>query len=769
MQLNECKRLTKVVRSAGEKCEKVYYKYKQARDKALQAASSTSVKVPPPWYPPPHTARWEASKRIRPTEASKNDHFYGEKSRSPMRKAVDATMDLSAAREAARNKNISSLDNTSSRLVDGLKGFFTAPSSSNRSEQLRHNASRMVNNMNECQNECERAWREYDAAVEEFESTLSSVMSSMQRAETCRQEEIASASRKFVVYESSLLANLQYDVQCLAGTLEQMEESTKHSAERLNKLIANASSCQGGGGKHQNRSLQNVKPIEPKPVQPRARSSLPEPGPLEAMISAIFVDDENEIVSKVKAPKVAVETVIDQATKILSDGELLKRIRASLTNKDSSDNVLGGVKLLPALKKSESKRFLGELVYSGEKDGEHVESNLLRIAREIVRNSTDGVERLVMALDSRRGTGRLVVDHGSFDVIVSLIMLALDKAEGARDYNSIRSFMIICQTFYTIRNNSNWVAVLNRNNTEPPESDVKDRIYLKDKVSKHKIWHDLNFWEGALFESLGHEMTKVEKYDQGSSDSSAVGVRGTSQSEKGSIGTPEGNMAVDVSAGQLSFFAYNMVIFGVPPASVRTLLDKYCMFVKLTPEKVSALHDTVNRLIREYQHDSKAEQSRDSTTSGAPEGHQTTESENVKTSSSAAVGNSKPATDKVETTSEHADAFSPSKPPEDHRNTKCENVNSSSSPMEDDAELENDQGFALQDASDQIDDSLPSGPQEEQRASTKTGSTYHGSDDDLADGEWDSKDESLQQEKSEQEPEDEPQGDTETNTKGTGS
>jgi hypothetical protein len=71
---------------------------------------------------------------------------------------------------------------------------------------------------------------------------------------------------------------------------------------------------------------------------------------------------------------------------------------------------------------------------------------LLPIVRRTLRDSRDGLARLVMALDARRGEGSML-SRAAFEAAASGLLTALDVAEARSDFPRARALMAISQTF----------------------------------------------------------------------------------------------------------------------------------------------------------------------------------------------------------------------------------------------------------------------------------------------------------------------------------
>jgi hypothetical protein len=120
---------------------------------------------------------------------------------------------------------------------------------------------------------------------------------------------------------------------------------------------------------------------------------------------------------------------------------------------------------------------------------------LLTVLRKQVRGLPGGLERFVWAMDAQRAA-RTDVTNSSFQSLAGALLAALDVAAERTLYCSVRSLMVIAQTFHT------QVAM-------PGGGDV--RVHLRDAVRGHRVWSSLQFWESSVFDSIGSELTKASK------------------------------------------------------------------------------------------------------------------------------------------------------------------------------------------------------------------------------------------------------------------
>ena len=165
---------------------------------------------------------------------------------------------------------------------------------------------------------------------------------------------------------------------------------------------------------------------------------------------------------------------------------------------------------------------------------------LLPAALLAIKESPDGVSRLVMALDARRAEGCTKLTTPSFDAVTQLLLAALDVIEARADFARAAALMAISQSFFCV--SPTLVAAV-----RPP------RLYLQTRVRSHALWQNQGYWEAAVYDAIG---TEVSKFSAGRS---AAKVKGDK-----SVALESRARDADVVYAQLGFFAFTMISFRHP-------------------------------------------------------------------------------------------------------------------------------------------------------------------------------------------------------------
>jgi len=237
---------------------------------------------------------------------------------------------------------------------------------------------------------------------------------------------------------------------------------------------------------------------------------------------------------------------------------------------------------------------------------------LLPQVRKLLKHSPDGLSRFVMGMDARRGEGAQLL-RPCFDALASIMKIALDVAEARSAFGEARTLLVISQTLYTIipangdvdAVDPNVLAALEASAT--PKADGSEsthtssavpapahhhpvgrptRLYLQMRVRAHSIWQSVQFWETAIFDSIGSEMSKMK------GQRSAAGMRKLTGGE--SVQSPgEREREQDLLLGQLGFFAYQMIDFCVPQETVKKVLEKYGKFINLDSAHIATLMNSL--------------------------------------------------------------------------------------------------------------------------------------------------------------------------------
>ena len=161
-----------------------------------------------------------------------------------------------------------------------------------------------------------------------------------------------------------------------------------------------------------------------------------------------------------------------------------------------------------------------------------------------------------------------------------ILLLCLDICQKRKDYRAATALMVIGQTFSAQKGSSGGEGG-GHEETKGEEGSQQGPTDLHSVVAQHGLWQRIEFWNSAIFEALGSEMSKVQDTDM---------VRGGIPFVRSYaiVSAPLQEYRSDhessVSVGQLSFFGFNMAAFNVPRDSIVALLKKYSQFTALSPD-----------------------------------------------------------------------------------------------------------------------------------------------------------------------------------------
>jgi hypothetical protein len=236
---------------------------------------------------------------------------------------------------------------------------------------------------------------------------------------------------------------------------------------------------------------------------------------------------------------------------------------------------------------------------------------LLPQVRKLLKHSPDGLSRFVMGMDARRGEGAQLL-RPCFDALASIMKIALDVAESRSAFGEARTLLVISQTLYTIipansdidAVDPSVLAALEASATPKADGTAATstasgpapaqhhsvgrptRLYLQMRVRTHSLWQSVQFWETAIFDSIGSEMSKMK------SQRSSTGMRKLTGGE--AVQSPgEREREQDLLLGQLGFFAYQMIDFCVPQETVKKVLEKYGKFINLDSAHIATLMNSL--------------------------------------------------------------------------------------------------------------------------------------------------------------------------------
>jgi hypothetical protein len=240
---------------------------------------------------------------------------------------------------------------------------------------------------------------------------------------------------------------------------------------------------------------------------------------------------------------------------------------------------------------------------------------LLPQVRKLLKHSPDGLSRFVMGMDARRGEGAQLL-RPCFDALASIMKIALDIAELRSAYGEARTLLVISQTLYTVVPANGDVDAVDPkvqaalDSSITPKADGSEtssitsstiqasvqhrsvgrptRLYLQMRVRMHPLWQSIQFWETAIFDSIGSEMSKMK-----SQRSSSTGMRKLTGGGDVTQSPGEREREQDLLLGQLGFFAYQMIDFCVPQDIVKKVLEKYGKFINLDTAHITTLMNSL--------------------------------------------------------------------------------------------------------------------------------------------------------------------------------
>ena len=245
---------------------------------------------------------------------------------------------------------------------------------------------------------------------------------------------------------------------------------------------------------------------------------------------------------------------------------------------------------------------------------------LLPQVRRLLKSTPDGLSRFVEAVDSRRAEGAKLT-RPCFDALASIMWIALDVAAQRSAFGEARTLMVISQSLYakvgpnedssavdpsvaaavaaaaTPRAPEGAAAALRAATTQSPASSPSSsgasggrssRVYMQVRIRAHPIWQEMSFWESAIYESIGSEMSKI-----GGGADHGGGALGAARGRPQSAEQKEREQ--DLLLGQLGFFAFQMIDFCVPTEAVKRVLDKYARFIHLDASHLVSLTASLQR------------------------------------------------------------------------------------------------------------------------------------------------------------------------------
>ncbi len=180
---------------------------------------------------------------------------------------------------------------------------------------------------------------------------------------------------------------------------------------------------------------------------------------------------------------------------------------------------------------------------------------LLPAALCALKDTSDGVSRLIMALDARRAEGSAQLSGPNFDAASTLLLAALDVIEARADFARAVALMAFAQVFFCVQ--------LAGGSIPGGAGSRSVRIYLQSRMRTHALWQNSRYWESAVYDAIGTEVSKFSAARADASAGRASLLTAGGRAEKAAALEARAREA-DVVYGQLGFFAFTMVSFTHP-------------------------------------------------------------------------------------------------------------------------------------------------------------------------------------------------------------
>eukprot|EP00743_Colponemidia_sp_Colp-15_P007279 GILK01007861.1.p1 GENE.GILK01007861.1~~GILK01007861.1.p1 ORF type:complete len:717 (-),score=142.24 GILK01007861.1:247-2397(-) len=312
-----------------------------------------------------------------------------------------------------------------------------------------------------CAKEADLAAQAYADAVTEInqvrkrhDEMMNRILEVYQKMEETRIETIKDALRKFVVYETSSLRNLQYDITAVAESMEQVSAS-----EDIKLFI------------EQTRTGQ----VPPPPVE-----FIPYTGAAT-------------IQRTVSEPTLDMKSVVNSLGGLFSD--VFGR-SSSFSFSPTAHTTATVEELLQKEREQQMINFMSAILDDLWRSEILLEERKMQC---VVSFQDPGNRRtFVRCLNTQRSKASFDISGPCFEQLAILMaqlldqiyISLLDQVERTMDVVTGKYAMILSQTFYRV------------------STVTHQREFLQSKLNRHPLWENLRFWEAALFDTIQEEMEK---------------------------------------------------------------------------------------------------------------------------------------------------------------------------------------------------------------------------------------------------------------------
>jgi hypothetical protein len=319
-----------------------------------------------------------------------------------------------------------------------------------------------------------------------YSDFMSKILEVYQKQEEQRLEMMKDSLRKLVVYETSYLRNLQYDIDNLARAMESINIKSD-----IKQFVDENSSP---------NEKNSMLVFEPYEGEHECFKNLGTEPPI------------------VKVPPIPVQTKLLEISNQSSIEEILKVEVDLLVNKAWDNNII----------------TIGEYNYFSS------------VVKEI-----PGRKAFLWSLNNKRGQGSFGLSEVGYEGIGKLFGYVLTMCDVSHDIQSLRSCIILLQTFHLIN--------------QPKKT-------LQDYALSHPIWSKLEYWESIIQISISEEIKTHDLYIQDNEDKK-----------------DKDNRLKNIVFCQLGTYAFIIESFGIDTKYISEMISKYACRYELSTEDMETL------------------------------------------------------------------------------------------------------------------------------------------------------------------------------------
>eukprot|EP00357_Protocruzia_adherens_P016300 CAMPEP_0115042218 /NCGR_PEP_ID=MMETSP0216-20121206/46140_1 /TAXON_ID=223996 /ORGANISM="Protocruzia adherens, Strain Boccale" /LENGTH=747 /DNA_ID=CAMNT_0002424301 /DNA_START=393 /DNA_END=2632 /DNA_ORIENTATION=- len=426
-----------------------------------------------------------------------------------------------------------------------------------------------------------------------YQESMKVILQGLQDHDMARMEAIKDSLKKLIIYETSALKNIQYDIEDTFSTMEgicpevdikQFIDEHVSGDQPPEELVFKNYDFSKDVGAINVRELFNEKPrsFGTFDFLTKYTSSAGTPGKATtssgssgfSLKPGFFRSSSSSNASSVpdtgeengsNSTASTNETTASSSTGATED----TKIQQGQTAKSSCDSD-GSAEFQNDVLREKASNLASMLakVWDNQVLSEEEKKLFSRITR-----GPDGRQLWCDAMKDYQNAGKFILDEPTLEAVAELFNRVLTECYESSDANTGKECIGFASSFYFIQPNNDDET----NKEEGEESSRPKRIFLQELIKDHKLWKSIDFWEALIFEGIKNEFKKDNEFV------SEVQENFGERKER----------EVNVVFGQLATYEMQMLSISVDKEVIWSIIGKFCETYDMPEERRETLKNNI--------------------------------------------------------------------------------------------------------------------------------------------------------------------------------